>query len=525
MIEAIHYHFRMARGLLQMVREPKLADPDSLVRDQIVHRSERFLALLASTVFADPTHPYAIMFRLAGCTREDFEKLVRTEGLEPALAAIHQAGVYLRHQELKGREPIVRSGQEIFADEKSFINPAGYGAWEVVSSGTTSGIRARFNASGACLTWRAMYPSIVRREFEADGQPQVAVMPILPAPHVFSSAVRYHRAGLRLNQWFADGGTLRDSAHYRLATNLLVLESRMLGVRAPFPEYLPAHDFKPVARWIARHGASFVLSNISTAVYVSAAAQELGIDLSGTTFHGGGEPITLGKRAAIQKSGARCAPAYRTNDVGSVGFACSHYPESDAMHLMEDSLAAISHRRIAPLSAAAVNSLLFTTLLPVTPRLYLNLDLDDIGEIVPATCQCEFSKLGYRKLVRNVSSIGRLTGHGTTLIGTDILQILEHDLPTAFGGVPGDYQLVEDDRATGATLIVLRFHPRLGELSETAVRDFFLGRIRRLFGGAVTVRGWQHGDSVRVVRQEPYVGFSGKRLPLILSRHKEHNAP
>ena len=324
-----------------------------------------------------------------------------------------------------------------------------------------------------------------------------------------------------MDHWFAAGGSLKDSAHHRLATNILVMEAKLLGVRMPFPEYLPLHDFSPVSRWIGQHGKTFVNCGISSAVYVADAARRLGVDLTGSVFHSGGEPVTAAKRAAIQREGAIVAAAYRTNDVGPAALACAEHPDSDAMHLLMDSLslAAISHRRIAPISEVEVSTILFTTLLPTTPKLYINLDLDDTGELVEADCQCVFRSLGYSKLVRNVSSIGRMTGHGTTLIGKDILRILEVALPAAFGGAPGDYQLVEDDRDSGVTRIVLRVHPRLDGLDLPVVKEFFLGQIRRMFGGAVTVRGWRHGDSVVVVREAPHVGASGKRLALILSRH------
>lgn len=519
MIDPIRYHYRMAKGLMQMARQPHNPDPLGRLKEQIVNRDERFLGLLAEAVFPQPEHPYSIMFRLAGCSQQDFESLVRRQGLEVALEAVRAAGVYLTHDEMKGRTPIVRGGLEIPSTPDSFVNPAGFGNWEVVSSGTTNGVRARSGQSVATRTWREQYSQLVWTAFNAWEMPQLSVMPILPAPHCFTRALTAHRAGMKLDHWFAAGGSLKDSAHHRLATNILVLEAKLLGVKMPFPEYLPLHDFSPVARWIGKHGSTFVSCGISSAVYVADAARRLGVDLTGTVFHSGGEPVTAGKRAAIQREGAMVGASYRTNDVGPVGLACAEHQDSDAMHLLEDSLAAILHRRIAPITEVEVSTILFTTLMPTTPKLYINLDLDDAGEIVPAGCNCVFRSLGYNKLVRNVSSIGRMTGHGTTLVGTDILQILEVALPAAFGGAPGDYQLVEDDSGSGVTRIVLRVHPRLDGLDTQTVKEFFLGQIRRMFGGAVTVRGWQHGDSVMVVRVAPHVGASGKRLPLILSRH------
>ena len=52
-----------------------------------------------------------------------------------------------------------------------------------------------------------------------------------------------------------------------------------------------------------------------------------------------------------------------------------------------------------------------------------------------------------------------MTGEGMTLIGTDMVRILEEDLPRRFGGSPLDYQLMEEEDERGFTRLSLVVSP------------------------------------------------------------------
>jgi hypothetical protein len=112
-------------------------------------------------------------------------------------------------------------------------------------------------------------------------------------------------------------------------------------------------------------------------------------------------------------------------------------------------------------------------------------------------------------------SFTKLTGYGVTLVGTDILQILEEALPGRFGGSPADYQLVEQEAGT-ETRVVLRVNPRIGEAPAGEIRSFFLSEIRKVFGGSLSSRTWTHAASVEVLLEPPIAGGTGKILPLHL---------
>ena len=100
--------------------------------------------------------------------------------------------------------------------------------------------------------------------------------------------------------------------------------------------------------------------------------------------------------------------------------------------------------------------------------------------------------------IRDIYSYGKLTGQGITLMGGDIVRILESALPQRFGGGPGDYQLVEYDGARQAQL-ELRISPRAGAGPPAAVRDFLLREIRGCYGGALASRVWTHSGGLEAV--------------------------
>ena len=322
-----------------------------------------------------------------------------------------------------------------------------------------------------------------------------------------------------MERWFAVGGGLRDSGHYRGATHCLVRFGTLLGAGLPFPTYLPPNDFSPVAEWIARRraeGAVCVLGTVtSPAVRIASAALEKELDIRETTFLVAGEALTGAKRAMIEKAGAEVYPRYSISEVGVVGSACRQMKTGDCVHLYRDRLAVISYRRRAPLTDVEVDALLFTTLLPFAPHVLINAEMDDSGVIGPARCDCLFSRLGFTEQVRNISSFGKLTGQGMTLVGTDMVSHPGGAVASPPRRAPGDYQLVEHEGAT-QTQLTLRVSPRAGISSPEKVKECFLREIRRFYGGALAARMWSHAEGVDVAIAEPLSTMTGKVLSLHL---------
>jgi hypothetical protein len=518
MIQEIAYYSRMMLGIRQLLRQPVQADPMAALRWNLEHREEHFLDLARRIVFSNPRHPYHEMFRMAGCSAEDLAAEVGSNGLEGALEKLYAAGVYLTHDEFKGKTPLIRGGREIPCGPQALLNPLVRGGMVSSSSGSRS--RGTKTAkSPEYQAYREVHYHLLRREFELADRTAVQVCPILPSATGLGYNLRCIRAGQKPAKWFAQSGHWRDEGHYRLVTHCIVRSARLMGAPLPLPEYLPENDFSPVARWIAERKRErlpcVMVGFVSPAVRVASAARDAGLDITGTLFLVGGEALTDAKRAAIEAAGCEVYPRYVVSEVGSIGNACRRMRTGNSVHVRRDAVAVISRRRRAPLSETEVNSLMFTNLLPFASRFLINAEMDDAGTLEPVACDCEFARIGMNLGIKDIFSYGKLTGQGITLMGGDVLRILENALPQRFGGAPGDYQLVEYDGARQAQL-ELRISPRAAAGPPAAVRDFLLSEIRGCYGGTLASRLWTHSGGFEAVVAEPFATRSGKVLALHL---------
>jgi hypothetical protein len=524
--EAIHYS-RTALGIWKLLRTPPHADPKAVIRRQLENREAVFLETARKAIFANPRNPYHEMFRLAGCAFEDLERGVQKDGLESALAALLHQGVHLTHDEFKGKTPIVRSGRHIPARTSDFRNPLYAGLVDSQSSGSRSK-GTRTPKSIEHMLYREAFDELLDLELGLRGRVRIEVRAILPSMTGLSACLRARRRGCGVERWFAVGGGLRDSGHYRWLTWAMARMASCLGAHVPFPTYLPPNDFAPVAEWIAQRNTAglecVVGSATSPAVRVASVALERGLDISGTAFLVGGEALSDAKRAVIESAGARVHTRYAMTEIGVVGHACGQMTAGNCVHLCRDRLAVIGDRRRAPLTDVDVNALLFTTLLPFAPHVLINAEMGDSGVIEPAHCDCQFTRLGYTEQVRDISSYAKLTGQGMTLVGTDVVQLLEELLPARLGGSPGDYQLVQREGA-GQTQLSLRVSPRAGVSDPAKVKECFLREIRQFYGGALAARTWNHAEGIDVTVAEPFSTMTGKVLLLHLSnsaKEKSH---
>jgi len=512
---------RMSGAILKLARTPAIADYAESIRHNFENREANFLAVVRDSICAYPSNPYRRMLQLAQCEYEDLEREVRRKGLESALTALLDAGVYLTQDEAKGRKPIVRSGELIPSGESSFLNPAATGI-QAQSSGSSGRHTRIAHSVSAQLHWER-YLALMADDLELHHRAFIALLPILPSLTGLTLAARGRWIGWHPERWYAVG-TILDSGHYRAATKAMVLACRLGGARSPFPEYLPAGDFTRVAEYIARRRNEgvpcYIGGFLSPAVRVAWVAMERGLDIAGTIFSVGGEALTPAKRAIMESVGGRVYPFYATVDVGPVGYSCSRMHEGNCVHLFEDSLAVVSRARLAPLSETVVNSLLFTTLGAHSPRIVINAELDDSGVIEPARCDCIYSRLGLTRQIRDIASFGKVTGQGITLAGTDVVRILEEALPRRLGGGPGDYQIVESE-GTNQTVLMLRVSPRTGMSDIARVRDCFLEEITRNEGGSLAARIFRHAEAVQVLIAEPLTTQTGKVLPLHLLGSEE----
>ncbi|MGD0580711.1 MAG: hypothetical protein ABSC08_17510, partial [Bryobacteraceae bacterium] len=342
MIEEMIYYSRMALGIRDLARQPAAADPMAALQQQMAQREEHFLDLARRVVFSNPQHPYREMFRIAGCAWEDLAAEVRRDGLEAALEKLAAAGVYLTHDEFKGKTPLIRGGREIPCGPQALLNPLVRGRLITSSSGSRS--QGTMTPKSTRLqTYRDAYYHLQWREFELAGRVSVQVRPILPSGLGIGNNLRCIRRGEQPAKWFAQSGGWRDAGHYRAVTHFIVRWARLMGVPVPPPEYLPENDFSPVARWIAQRkqaGLPCVMrSYVSPAVRVAAAARDAGVDIAGTIFLVDGEALTDAKRAGIEAAGCEAYPKYGISEVGSIGSACRRMRTGNSVHVHRDAVA------------------------------------------------------------------------------------------------------------------------------------------------------------------------------------------
>lgn len=494
------------------------------VADALARREARFLRLAERAVFDRPASPYFRLMAHAGCTLGDLRAEVAARGLDGALLALRAAGVYVRFEEFKGYEPIVRGTLEIPVTASDFDNPFLSGAYAASTGGSTgAGTRVWLDLDHLAAASARMLLGL-----EAHGlarAPHALWRGPLPSAAGINSALRLARLGNPPERWFShvrakDLGGL----FHRSATPAIVAASRLCGGRIPSPEFVPLDRPEPIARWARaaadRAGRAVIGTTISQAVRVASAAIEARIDLDHVTFVVGGEPVTPGKISALERSGARHVPAYHFVETGLVGFGCARPLDGNDIHLCSDQLALVQFPREVPGAPAPVAAFHFTTLAPTAPKILLNVESDDYGLLETRNCGCPLGELGYTTHVREIASFRKLTGAGVTLVGSEMERILDQVLPARFGGTPLEWQLVEEeDPATAATRVYVLADPKLGPLDERDVIEAVLVALEGRTGGAAVTRSvWRAGGTLGLRREAPQWTSRGKLLPLTARR-------
>lgn len=125
---------------------------------------------------------------------------------------------------------------------------------------------------------------------------------------------------------------------------------------------------------------------------------------------------------------------------------------------------------------------------------------------------------GYTEHLRHVHSFQKLTGEGVTLVGSEMVHILEAVLPTRLeGGSPRDYQLLEEEDAQRFTHLSLVVSPRIALPDETTVIAAVLDALGQGSIAADSAQAiWNQARTLRVKRMEPICTARGKLMPLHL---------
>jgi hypothetical protein len=504
-----------------------LEEAKAIVKRRMEERETNFLRLVRRGIFGYPKSPYLPLMKMAQCEMGDIENMVRDKGLEDTLRTLREAGVYVSFEEFKGREPIVRSGRVIPVQTHHFGNPFISHYYQTETGGTT-GAGTRVDTDLDHIADQAPDMMVARSAHSVLDIPTAIWRGILPDSSGLMATLTLARYGDIPEKWFSyiTSQDFRSPLKHRLATHSTITLGRLFGVPIPWPEPVPLDQAMVIAHWAAKtlktHRAVLISTNVSMALRVCVAAREKGLTLIGATFMGGGEPPTPAKVKHITYTGARYVPIYSFTEAGYIGAGCARPTSSNDIHLFKDALALIQYPHEVPGSEISVDAFHFTTLLLTAPKLMLNVESDDYGIMEKHSCGCPLETYGFTEHLRHIRSFRKLTGEGVTLVGNEMIKILEEVLPIRFGGTPLDYQLAEEEDENGFTRLSLFISPRIDIKDEKKVIEVVFETLGRSSVAANLARTvWGQAKTLSVKRKDPIWTTRGKLMPLHLSQHIE----
>ena len=521
MLDNLRMAARLARDLRTFLQQPyTLDDCHRLLKDQLARRDESFLEIMARAVFANPRSPYLALMRHAGITLGDVVAWTRRDGVEGALGELYRAGVHVTLDEFKGRRPMRRDGIEVAVRDHDFDNPLLTAYYENWSSGAHSaGTRARVDLG--LLSNEAAFELVFLTALDLLGRPIGIWRPALPAGAGINILLRHARIGILVERWFsqAEFRLSRGLWRHYLFIRYAIAMSRLWGRPLPAPRYTPLGQAVAVARWLARKRAEgtpgYLEAPVSSAVRVCVAAREHGLDIEGTYFRVGGEPLTETRARIITEAGGRVVAHYSLAEIGRLGVACPAPAAVDEVHVLSDKV--VLSQRERSVGGSTVGALFCSTINPAVPKIMVNVELGDHGVLGERACGCPFDRLGYRQHLHTVRSYEKLTSEGMQFVGSELLRLLEEVLPARFGGHPTDYQLVEDEEG-GLPKVSLVVSPRVGDVDETRMiataLEVLASSPRGRAGNHIMAGVWRDAQTLRVIRREPHANRAAKILPL-----------
>lgn len=520
-LDDLSMYGRFTFGLRRYFRQHlTLAQARAQVRERMAHRNENFLRVLERAVYGYPASPYLPLLKRAGCELGDVRGGVERDGIETTLRHLRKAGVFVTFSQFKGRAPLEVDGKIVASTAHAFDNPFGARAFVSESSGS-SGQATHIAHDLEHQAATSAHHLLVRAAQNVTDAPFALWRGILPDGSGINNILHtapFHRTP---EKWFSHFGWRKSKLPLQSVffSYWFVVVGRMSGARIPFPQYTPLDRADVVAQWthetVRTRGSALLGTQVSRALRVALAAQEQELDLTGATMMVAGEPPSEAKVKAIRASGAHVFPTYGMSEVGRVAMGCGNPFDTNDTHLLHDAFALITHETPLPGFDLTVPAFHFTTLLATTPKLMLNVVSDDYGIVEERACGCLLDGCGYHTHLREIRSMNKLTGEGTTLVGTEMVNVLENVLPARFGGSPLDYQLQEGEDSAGFTRLWLVISPRVTIQDEAEVVRVVLNALSASSaGGHATRVVWESANSIQIRRGEPAWTARGKMMPL-----------
>ncbi len=515
----VQAYLRFAFGLRSYLRDTAtLDDIQTTIQQQLNSREENFIELLKMNVFDHPQSPYLPLFRLAKLTFADVEKMVRDTGIEQTLNTLYDEDVYITFEEYKGRIPIRRGELEYTINQADLDSP-NLTATLFGETGGSTGKSTRTKLDFDFLSRCGQHSVINRYAHNLIEAKAVIWFGFLPETSAISNVLMNAHFGNVIPNWFSTTRWNESNTgwFYVVLTYLMIVMVRLHRFKFPLPQYVTMDNPLPIVHTITdllhKEEKVILITTTSKAVRVCLCAKEHGIDLTGMTVFGLSEPSTQAKIRSIEASGAQFLNWYGTTDVGDVGMPCANPVDGTDVHFLRNHLAMI--QRPQQVIDQSVDAFHFTTLLPGNPKTLLNVQLDDFGIVEERDCGCPLYQMGFTTHIRQMSSFRKLTGEGVTLVGSDMIHILEHILPSKFGGSLLDYQLVEEENDAGFTKLILYVAPSIALKDEQEVLDVFLDAMKNSMPSVRLAQAeFRSGDVVSIKRANPLVTERGKYFPI-----------
>jgi hypothetical protein len=524
MLEELRMAFRYAQGLRGFLRERLTVEAARrLLAERLRARRTSFLQLVERAVYANRRSPYLAVLERAGFAYADLARLVAEHDVEGALERLFEAGVFISLDEFKGRQPIRRPGLHLEVKAEDFDNPLTTRHFEGRTGGSR-GVGRRLLIDLDVLAHDAACHALFHEAFGLADRPMGVWRSVPPDNSGIKKLLMQAKLGKPVARWFTHRPLELRPGHikYWSFTRYTLAGLRRAGLPSCAPEYTPLAEAGRVAAWLAamkQAGTPAYLDTmVSSGVRVCTAARERGLDISGTLFRFGGEPLTASKAALVAAAGVRAVCHYSMSELGPVAMACANPAAPDDVHLLASKVALIQEARPVGAGGPTVEAFYLTTVLPSCPKIMLNVETDDYGVATTRPCGCTLGEIGFDRHLHTIRSYEKLTSEGISFLGSDLLALLEDFLPKTFGGGPTDYQFVEEEQ-DGLPRVSLLVSPRVGEIDEErlarAVLEF-LGA--RSLGHEVMARLWTEAGTLRVARREPHVTSAGKVLPIHLQK-------
>jgi len=503
---------RLHRALPAFLATPtSAADARAILDHSLRQRDQHFIAILRDAVYGNARSPYLPLLRRAGATLGDLDLAVRTHGVDATLRRLAAEGVFVSLDEFKGRTPVRRHGLEYAVRAHEFDNPLLAGDFDVMTGGAT-GLRQRLTIDLDLLVFESAARQLFLTAHGLLNRPMGIWRAVPPGSAAIKHVLRGARAGQPTVRWFTPKRVAWDRLQWKSSVllHLTLWHGRRAGGLIPAPEFVALDDPGPVAQWLAAmkcRGTPAVLScPVSAAVRIADYCGQHGVDIAGTVMWVGGEPVSRRRHEIIRASGATTTNGWSLSEAGTLAVGCAAPSERDEVHLL--------HSKAAVVYQPGTRRLLLTSLLPSSPKLLLNVDSGDHGELSGRACGCTIEAAGFTQHLHSIRNVDKLTAAGMHFTANDALRLVEEILPIRFGGSAADYQLVEEEHR-GLGRVALVISPAVGPVDDARVIATaleFLGSLSP--GHRMMSENWNSGSVLTVRRERPHVSPVGKVQPI-----------